>query len=71
MFTGTPEKRAQLTDYLAWLEGPASGKIPIKLRPRPTADASTRIVVTEYEFLGEETRRCYAATSESAGLTTF
>ena len=48
-FTGTPEKRAQLADYLALLEGPASGKIPIKLRPRPTADASTRIVVTEYE----------------------
>src|SRR6185503_7156362 len=38
-----------LAAYLASIRGPgASGELPFTLRPRPTGDASTRLVVTEY-----------------------
>jgi streptogramin lyase len=38
-----------LAEYLASIRGPGSaGDLPVKLRSRPTSDASTRIVVTEY-----------------------
>lgn len=40
-----------LADYLAALRGPGSSdQIPFQLRPRPTNEASTRLVVTEYEI---------------------
>jgi streptogramin lyase len=40
-----------LADYLTSIRGPGSSdQIPFRLRPRPTAEASTRIVVTEYEI---------------------
>ena len=39
-----------LAEYLAQVRGPGSSDvIPFKLRPRPTSDASTRLVVTEYD----------------------
>ena len=39
-----------LADYLASIRGPgAQAEIPFKLLPRPTSEASTRIVVTEYD----------------------
>ncbi len=40
-----------LAEYLAMVRGPGSSDdIPFKLRPRPTGDASTRVVVTEYDL---------------------
>jgi len=40
-----------LADYLATIRGPGSSdQIPFRLRPRPTGEASTRIVVTEYDI---------------------
>jgi len=40
-----------LAEYLAQVRGPGSSDaIPFKLRPRPTSDASTRLVVTEYDI---------------------
>ena len=40
-----------LADYLASIRGPGSSdEIPFKLRPRPTSDAATRLVVTEYDI---------------------
>ncbi len=40
-----------LAEYLAMVRGPGSSNdIPFKLRPRPTSDASTRLVVTEYDI---------------------
>ena len=40
-----------LAEYLAMVRGPgSSNQIPFKLRPRPTSDASTRLVVTEYDI---------------------
>ncbi len=40
-----------LADYLASIRGPGSSdEIPFKLRPRPTHDAATRLVVTEYDI---------------------
>ena len=40
-----------LADYLAAIRGPgSSNELPFKLRPRPTAAASTRLVVTEYDI---------------------
>ncbi len=39
-----------LAEYLAMIRGPgSSSEIPFKLQPRPTSDASTRLVVTEYD----------------------
>jgi len=39
-----------LSEYLAMVRGPGSSNdIPFKLRPRPTDDASTKLVVTEYD----------------------
>ena len=39
-----------LADYLASLRGPGSSdQLPFKLRPRPTGEAATRLVVTEYD----------------------
>lgn len=39
-----------LAEYLTTLRGPgSSGVIPFQLRPRPTSEASTRLVVTEYD----------------------
>lgn len=54
----TPDSRAYdqkqylepLAEYLAMIRGPgSSSELPFKLRPRPTGDASTRLVVTEYD----------------------
>jgi streptogramin lyase len=40
-----------LADYLTSIRGPgSSNEIPFKLRPRPTTDAATRLVVTEYDI---------------------
>ena len=40
-----------LADYLASIRGPgSSNQLPFKLRPRPTAAASTRLVITEYDI---------------------
>src|SRR5438093_570757 len=40
-----------LAEYLASIRGPGSSdQIPFKLRPRPTSDAATRLVVTEYDI---------------------
>jgi virginiamycin B lyase len=40
-----------LAEYLASIRGPgSSSELPFKMRPRPTGDASTRLVVTEYEI---------------------
>jgi len=40
-----------LADYLASIRGPGSSdQIPFRLRPRPTGEASTRLVVTEYDL---------------------
>ena len=41
-----------LADYLASIRGPGSSdQLPFQLRPRPTGEASTGIVVTEYDIL--------------------
>src|SRR5438552_7044902 len=40
-----------LADYLASIRGPgSSNQLPFELRPRPTASASTRLVITEYDI---------------------
>jgi streptogramin lyase len=40
-----------LAEYLTSIRGPGSSdQIPFQLRPRPTDEASTRLVVTEYEI---------------------
>src|SRR5262245_47320073 len=40
-----------LADYLASIRGPGSAdQIPFQLRPRPTSEDSTRLVVTEYDI---------------------
>ncbi|HYR87474.1 MAG TPA: carboxypeptidase regulatory-like domain-containing protein [Terriglobia bacterium] len=40
-----------LAEYLASIRGPGSSdQIPFRLRPRPTSDAATRLVVTEYNI---------------------
>jgi virginiamycin B lyase len=46
-----------LAEYLALVRGPGSSDdIPFKLRPRPTGEASTRVVVTEYDLPRAGTR---------------
>jgi len=40
-----------LAEYLSSIRGPdSSGELPFQLRPRPTGEASTRLVVTEYDI---------------------
>jgi streptogramin lyase len=40
-----------LADYLTSIRGPgSSNQLPFELRPRPTAAASTRLVITEYDI---------------------
>ena len=40
-----------LAEYLASIRGPgSSNQLPFTLRPRPTATASTRLVITEYDI---------------------
>jgi streptogramin lyase len=40
-----------LADYLTTIRGPGSSdQIPFKVRPRPTGEESTRLVVTEYDL---------------------
>ena len=40
-----------LAEYLTSIRGPGSSdQIPFQLRPRPTSDAATRLVVTEYDI---------------------
>ncbi len=40
-----------LADYLTAIRGPgSSGELPFRLRPRPTTEASARLVVTEYDI---------------------
>jgi streptogramin lyase len=40
-----------MADYLASIRGPGSSdEIPFQMRPRPTGEASTRLVVTEYDI---------------------
>jgi len=49
-YFGNKMYRDTLVDYLASIRGPGSSdEIPFRLRPRPTSDASTRLVVTEYD----------------------
>ena len=49
-----------LADYLASIRGPGSSdQLPFKLRPRPTGDASTGIVVTEYDIPRGGSRELY------------
>ena len=57
--TNTPETRAYgqqrfiepLAEYLASIRGPGSSDaIPFQLRPRPTDEESTNLVVTEYDL---------------------
>lgn len=49
-----------LADYLTSIRGPNStGKIPFKQRPRPTDEASTNLVVTEYALLRGGQREVY------------
>ena len=48
---GQKQYMEPLAEYLAMVRGPGSSdQIPFKLRPRPTNDASTRLVVTEYDI---------------------
>ena len=40
-----------LSEYLAMIRGPgSSNELPFELRPRPTSDAATSLVVTEYDI---------------------
>jgi len=40
-----------LAEYLTAIRGPgASGELPFAMRPRPTGEASTRLVITEYDI---------------------
>jgi hypothetical protein len=39
-----------LAEYLASIRGPNSTSVPFKPRPRPTDEASTNLVVTEYDL---------------------
>jgi streptogramin lyase len=40
-----------LAEYLTAVRGPGSSdRIPFRLRPRPTGEASTRLVITEYDI---------------------
>ena len=49
-----------LADYLASIRGPGSSdQLPFKLRPRPTGEASTGIVVTEYDIPRGGSRELY------------
>jgi streptogramin lyase len=49
-----------LVEYLTSIRGPDSSEvIPFKLRPRPTSEASTRLVVTEYDLPRGGTRDVY------------
>jgi streptogramin lyase len=48
---GQPQYIEPLAEYLASIRGPGSSdKIPFTPRPRPTDDASTNLVVTEYDL---------------------
>jgi streptogramin lyase len=50
-YFGNERYREKFSSYLASIRGPGSSDpIPFKLRPRPTSDAATRLVVTEYDL---------------------
>ena len=54
-----------MANYLATIRGPGSSdNIPFKLLPRPTRDASTRIVVTEFEIPRGGTREPFMIRSD-------
>lgn len=56
-----------LSEYLAMVRGPGSSSdIPFKLRPRPTDNASTRLVVTEYDVPRGGTREIILRGDERA-----
>jgi streptogramin lyase len=49
-----------LAEYLASIRGPeSSNKVPFKPRPRPTDEASTNLVVTEYDVPRGSARELY------------
>ncbi|HYK78523.1 MAG TPA: carboxypeptidase regulatory-like domain-containing protein [Micropepsaceae bacterium] len=48
-----------LAEYLASIRGPDSKSIPFKPRPRPTDEASTNLVVTEYDLPRGGAREVY------------
>lgn len=48
-----------LAEYLASIRGPGSTSIPFKARPRPTDEASTKLVVTEYDLPRGGAREVY------------
>ncbi len=55
-----------LAEYLASIRGPdAKGDIPFKLRPRPTDEASTKLVVTEYAVPRGGQRELYMIRGDS------
>jgi streptogramin lyase len=48
-----------LAEYLASIRGPGSTSVPFKPRPRPTDEASTNLVVTEYDIPRGGAREVY------------
>jgi streptogramin lyase len=48
-----------LAEYLASIRGPDSTSVPFKPRPRPTDEASTNLVVTEYDLPRGGAREVY------------
>jgi hypothetical protein len=48
-----------LAEYLASIRGPDSKSVPFKPRPRPTEEASTNLVVTEYDLPRGGAREVY------------
>ena len=59
-YFGNERYREPFADYLASVRGPgSSNQIPFQLRPRPTSEASTRLVVTEYDLPRGGSRELY------------
>jgi len=55
-----------LAEYLASIRGPnSSDKVPFKVRPRPTDEASTNLVVTEYDLPRGGQREVYMLRGDS------
>ena len=54
-----------LAEYLASIRGPGSTKVPFTARPRPTGEASTNLVVTEYDLPRGGAREVYMIRGDS------